>query len=152
MQPLFVSGLNCFQDILTIPCRSDGLESSSRQWVSTGQSHEYITFPIAFTKADTATLLVTPYHSDSATHPTDGWSVSMTSASTAHCSLTGCSRQSTKLYPLHNVLGLQLADSMKKRLGISPTHDHTHQLTIFPTVYLPIANTNGLPVSPSFPT
>lgn len=59
------------------------------QWVSTGQSHEYITFPIAFTKADTATLLVTPYHRDGATHPTEGWSVSMTSASTAHCSLTG---------------------------------------------------------------
>ena len=59
------------------------------QWVSTGQSHEYITFPIAFTAADTATLLVTPYHKDGATHPTDGWSVSMTSASTAHCSLTG---------------------------------------------------------------
>ena len=60
-----------------------------RQWTSTGQSHEYITFPIAFTAADTATLLVTPYHSDGATHPTDGWSVSMTSASTAHCTLTG---------------------------------------------------------------
>ena len=59
------------------------------QWVSTGQSYEYITFPIAFTSADTATLLVTPYHKDGATHPTDGWSVSMTSASTAHCSLTG---------------------------------------------------------------
>ena len=59
------------------------------QWTSTGQSHEYITFPIAFTAADTVTLLVTPYHSDGATHPTDGWSVSMTSASTAHCSLTG---------------------------------------------------------------
>ena len=27
-----MSGLNCFQDILAIPCRSDGLESSSRQW------------------------------------------------------------------------------------------------------------------------
>lgn len=59
------------------------------QWLSTGKSQEYITFPIAFTAADTATLLVTPYHSDGATHPTDGWSVSMTSASTAHCSLTG---------------------------------------------------------------
>ena len=34
------------------------------------------------------------------------------------------------------MLGLQLADPMKKRLGIAPTHDHTHQLTIFPTVYL----------------
>ena len=33
-----------------------------------------------------------------------------------------------------------MADPMKKRLGIAPTHDHTHQLTIFPTVYiLPIA-------------
>lgn len=59
------------------------------QWLSTGKSQEYITFPIAFTAADTATLLVTPYHSDGATHPIDGWSVSMTSASTAHCSLTG---------------------------------------------------------------
>lgn len=59
------------------------------QWVSTGELHEYITFPIAFTAADTATLLVTPYHKDGATHPTGGWSVSMTSASTAHCSLTG---------------------------------------------------------------
>lgn len=65
------------------------LLSVSKQWVSTGQSYEYITFPIAFTAADTATLLVTPYHKDGATHPTDGWSVSMTSASTAHCSLTG---------------------------------------------------------------
>ena len=59
------------------------------QWLSTGNSKEYITFPIAFTAADTATLLVTPYHRDGATHPTEGWSVSMTSASTAHCSLTG---------------------------------------------------------------
>ena len=32
MQPLFMSGLNCFQDIVAIPCISDGLESSSRQW------------------------------------------------------------------------------------------------------------------------
>ena len=59
------------------------------QWVSTGQSKENITFPIAFSSKNDVTLLVTPYHSDSATHPSEGWSVSVTSASTAHCSLTG---------------------------------------------------------------
>ncbi|WP_370854755.1 hypothetical protein [Megasphaera sp.] len=59
------------------------------QWVSTGQSQEYITFPIAFSSKHSVTLLVTPYHSDGATHPSEGWSVSVTSASTAHCSLTG---------------------------------------------------------------
>lgn len=59
------------------------------QWVSTRQSQENITFPIAFSSKNDVTLLVTPYHSDGATHPSEGWSVSVTSASTAHCSLTG---------------------------------------------------------------
>ena len=59
------------------------------QWVSTGQSNEYITFPIAFSSENGVTLLVTPYHSDGKTHPSEGWSVAITLASTAHCSLTG---------------------------------------------------------------
>ena len=65
------------------------LPLENRQWVSTGQSNEYITFPIAFSSENGVTLLVTPYHSDGKTHPSEGWSVAITLASTAHCSLTG---------------------------------------------------------------
>ena len=59
------------------------------QWGKTGTNYEYITFPIAFSSTDNVQMLVTPYHSDGATHPAGGWSIAITSTSTAHCSLTG---------------------------------------------------------------
>lgn len=59
------------------------------QWGKTGTAHEYITFPVAFSAAENVILLVTPYHSDGATYPSEGWSVSVTSTTTGHCSLTG---------------------------------------------------------------
>jgi hypothetical protein len=50
---------------------------------------EHITFPISFSSVSNVVLLVIPYHSDGKTHPTEGWSVAVTSTNTAHCSLTG---------------------------------------------------------------
>lgn len=59
------------------------------QWGATGTNAEDITFPIAFSSTDKVQMLITPYHSDGSTHPTEGWSVAITSTSTAHCSLLG---------------------------------------------------------------
>ena len=59
------------------------------QWGATGTNAENITFPIAFSSTDKVQMLITPYHSDESTHPTEGWSVAITSTSTAHCSLLG---------------------------------------------------------------
>ena len=59
------------------------------QWGATGTNAENITFPIAFSSTDKVQMLITPYHSNGSTHPTEGWSVAITSTSTAHCSLLG---------------------------------------------------------------
>lgn len=50
---------------------------------------EHITFPISFSSVSNVVLLAIPYHSDGKTHPTEGWSVAVTSTNTAHVSLTG---------------------------------------------------------------
>lgn len=59
------------------------------QWGRTGLAMEHITFPISFSSVSNVVLLAIPYHSDGKTHPTEGWSVAVTSTNTAHVSLTG---------------------------------------------------------------
>ena len=67
----------------------NGSPLGNRQWGRTGLAMEHITFPISFSSVSNVVLLAIPYHSDGKTHPTEGWSVAVTSTNTAHCSLTG---------------------------------------------------------------